>query len=109
MKELPIIDAADQQFSTILNNKRCTIRLRYNVTTDRWSFDLAKDDLFVIRGRRIVLGIDMLKPFNLDLGRLYAIAIVPGAAPDRVALPAGNVRLYHVSEEEAVTLEAEFS
>lgn len=100
MVEFEITDAADQQFGAILNGRRVTIRLRYNVTTDRWSFDLSLDDQPVIHGRRIVTGIDLLAPFNLGLGAIFAMPAVSGAAPGRAGLINGRVRLYHATPAE---------
>lgn len=100
MKELSIIDAADQQFGMVLDNRRVTIRVRYNPTSERWSFDLSVDDLPVIHGRRIVLGVDLLAPFALGLGAIFAVSTAAGDEPDRDALPAGLVRIYHASAAE---------
>lgn len=101
MIRFEVIDAADQQFGAILNRRRVTIRLRYNVRTDRWSFDLSIDNLPVLHGQRIVTGVDMLSNFGFGIGQLFAWSAVPDAVPDRQNLPNGNVRLYHVSDEEA--------
>lgn len=106
MKQFTIIDAADQQFGTILNNRRVTIRLRYNPSSDRWSLDMSIDDLPVLHGKRIVLGVDLLASFDFDVGKIFAIAVTPDALPNRGSLPAGLVRLYHISDEEFETLEA---
>lgn len=95
-----IVDAADQQFGTIVNNRRVTIRLRWNLSSGRWSFDLAIDDLPVLTGRRIVTGIDLLAPFDLGIGAIFALSAVPGAQPGRNELPAGDVRLYHATADE---------
>jgi len=100
MEVFRIIDAADQQFGTIINGRRVTIRLRYNPTSERWSFDLAIDDQPVLLGRRIVTGVDLLAPFNFGLGVVFAAAVTPGAVPDRQALPAGTVKLFHASDAE---------
>ena len=102
MEVFRIIDAADQQFGTIINGRRVTIRLRYNPTSERWSFDLAIDDQPVLLGRRIVTGVDLLAPFNFGLGVVFAAAVTPGAVPDRQALPAGTVKLFHASDAELV-------
>lgn len=95
-----IADEADQQFATVLNGRRVTIRLRYNVTVDRWSFDLSIDDLPVLHGRRIVTGIDFLEPFQFGIGMLIAAPVKPGSLPDRADLPNGNVKLFHATEDE---------
>lgn len=95
-----IVDAPDQTFGTIINNRRVTIRLRWNLLSERWSFDLSIDDLPVLTGRRIVTGIDLLAPFDFGIGAIFALAAVPGAQPGRNELPAGDVRLYHATQEE---------
>lgn len=100
MIEFAIIDEADQQFATVLGGRRVTIRLRYNVTTDRWNMDLSIDDQPVLTGRRIVTGVDLLAPFNLGIGSIFAMAEQAGAMPDRNNLPRGIVRLYHATETE---------
>lgn len=101
MIQFNISSDPDQKFSTFLNNKRVTIRLRYNPTTDRWSFDLSLDDLPILTGRRIVTGVDLLAAFNFDIGLIFAATVLAGSNPDRVNLPNGNVALFQASQEEA--------
>ncbi|TBZ81425.1 phage baseplate plug family protein [Rhizobium leguminosarum] len=100
MNVFNVVDYADQQFGTIINGRRVTIRLRYNASSDRWSFDLSIDNLPVLTGRRVVTGVDLLAPFDLGLGAICAYAVTPGAVPDRAALPAGTVLVVQVSEDE---------
>ena len=100
MMIMSIIDAADQQFGAIFNDRRVTIRVRYNPTSDRWSFDLAIDDVPVIHGRRIVPFVDLLKPFQLGIGAIVAIPMTVGAEANRESLPSGAVRLYHATQDE---------
>ena len=95
-----ITDHADQQFATVLNGRRVTMRLRYNVTTDRWSLDLSIDDLPVLHGRRIVCGVDLLEPFDFGIGMLVAVPIKAGSEPTRDDLPNGNVKLFHMTADE---------
>ncbi|WP_116082120.1 hypothetical protein [Tropicimonas sp. IMCC34011] len=94
MKRITVSDHPDQQFSMIIAGRRITMRLRHNPTIDRWSFDLAIDDGWVLRGRRIVTGVDLLKPFGFGIGMIFAARTGPLSEPDRTALPAGDVELY---------------
>lgn len=105
MNRFEILDQADQQFGTIINGRRVTIRLRYNPTSDRWSFDLSIDDKPVLQGRRVVTGVDLLAPFDFGLGVIFAASITDGSAPDRAALPAGTVRLFHATAEEVAEVQ----
>lgn len=94
-----IIDQADQKFSAILNNRRVTLRLRYNPTNDRWTFDLSIDDEPVLHGRKIVPGTDLLAPFNFGIGSIFAYSAT-NAKPDRNSLINGTVALYHATKDE---------
>lgn len=100
MIQFDILDEADQQFGAILTNRRVTLRLRYNRTTDRWSFDLSIDDLPVLHGRRIVTGIDLLRPFQFGIGVIFAASILQGAEPGRDELPNGSVALFQTTQSE---------
>lgn len=106
MNVFNIRDHADQQFGTIINGRRVTIRLRYNVTSDRWSFDLSIDDQPVLHGRRVVTGVDLLAPFDFGLGVIFAAAVTTGAVPDRNALPNGTVRMFHATDAEVAAVSA---
>jgi hypothetical protein len=101
MIEFRILDEPRQKFSVLLSGRRVTFELWYSLTTDRWSLDLAIDGAPVLTGIRIVTGVDMLAKFNLGIGILFAWPEVSGSVPDRSALPLGNVRLYHTTQEEA--------
>ena len=92
-----IIDEADQSFGAILNGRRVSLRLRYSPTTDRWSLDLSIDDLPVLHGRRVVIGADLLEPFDFGIGEIWAVPVKPEYEPDRTSLPLGNVRLFHLA------------
>lgn len=104
MVKFEITTDADQKFSCILNNKRVSFRVRYNPTTDRWSFDLSIDDLPVLYGRRIVTGVDLVDNFNFDIGHIFAYPTVAGEFPDRDGLPSGLVSLFYISDEELTTV-----
>lgn len=99
MIEFKIIDEPRQKFSVLLNQRRVTFTLWYSVFSDRWSFDLAIDGEPVLHGRRIVAGVDLLKPFNFGIGILFAWP-EGEAVPNRDALPLGTVKLYHTTQEE---------
>lgn len=99
MNVFKIIDQADQQFSAVMNNRRVTLRLRYNKVVDRWMLDLSIDDVPVLNGRRVVAGLDLLRGYGFGVGAIVAYSPT-GAEPGRSALPLGTVKLYQVSAEE---------
>lgn len=100
MREIKIIDHARQRFAVVLNNRRVTFEVWYSRYTNRWSFDLMIDNGPILQGRRIVLGVDLLRPFNFGVGAVFALADLEGAEPGRDELPRGAVRLYHATQEE---------
>ena len=100
MIQIKVLDAPKQKFSVLLERRRVTFELWYNVTTDRWTMDLSIDGAPVLQGRRIVTGVDLIAPFNFSIGALFALAEASGDVPDRDALPQGTVKLYHATQEE---------
>ena len=100
--EFTIIDAADQMFSAILGRKRTTLRIRYNPTNNRWSFNLSIDDKPVLHGRRIVTGINLLAPYDFDVGLIFAGSERENFYPEpgRPELIGGIVKLCHCMEED---------
>jgi hypothetical protein len=101
MIEIPIIDAPDQEVAVVLDGRRVTFRFRYNQSSDRWSFDLSRDDQPVLTGRRIILDCDLLAGLHLNLGVLFAAG---EGEPGRDAFPLGAVRLYHASASDVAAL-----
>ena len=99
MKEFSISNSADQQFSTIVNDQRITLRLWYARSNDRWSFDLSIDNNPVLHGRKIVTGVDLLAAFNFGIGVFFAHSETNRKA-DRSNLSDGLVKFYHVDKEE---------
>lgn len=99
MIEFNIIDEPKQKFSLLLNRRRVTFTIWYNQTSDRWTFDLALDNEPVLHGRRIVTGVDLLAPYNLGIGVLFAFSDTD-QVPDRDNLPLGIVKMYHTTQEE---------
>lgn len=99
MIEFTVKSHANQEFSTVMNNRRVTIRLWYSKVSDRWSMDISIDGEPVLTGVRVSPGVDMLEAFDFKIGAIFAIS-EKGDAADRDALPEGRVKLYHASKDE---------
>lgn len=96
-RELTILDAPSQAFTTTLAGRRCDFVVKFSAWANRWSFDLDVDGARVLSGRKIVLGVDLIAPFNLGIGSLVAAPWGDDEAePGRIELPSGRVRLFHV-------------
>lgn len=100
-RELPIIEAPSQSFTTTLSGRRCDFVVNYSTWANRWSFDLDVDGVRVLSGRRIVTGVDLVKQFALGIGNLIAAPWGDSTAePGRTELPSGRVRLFHFDPDE---------
>jgi len=99
MIEFKITDAADQKFSTIINSRRVTFRLRYNYVSQYWSFDMALDGDYILHGRRIVLNTDLVAEFDFGIGRIFAYS-TNNSRPGRQELINGTVKFYQANEDE---------
>lgn len=99
MKKYRLSDSADQKFSTIISRRRVTLRVRYNHTSERWSFDLALDGDYILHGRRIVLNTDLIGPFDFGIGALFAYSDNRDS-PSRHELVDGRVCIFHATKEE---------
>ena len=99
MREIVLVDAADQTFATTFAGKPCEMRWRFNPTSDRWSFDLSIEGVEVLRGRRLVLGIDLLAAFDFGIGALFAVDYArAGAVPDYRNVIDRKVRIFQHDE-----------
>jgi hypothetical protein len=107
--EFKILPVSDQQFSVSLNGKRCTMRIRYNTSNNRWSFNLALDDVMILHGRRIVMGIDLVAAFDFDIGVIFAgidADINRNREPGWDEMVGGIVKLCHTTLEDIDAAEA---
>lgn len=67
-----------------LAGRQIEIEIRYDQPADVWTFNLKEGDDYLLRGRRIVLGTDLLRAHALGLGSIVAVALTdperdPGA------------------------------
>lgn len=99
MISINLSNDARQSFSVVINGKRCTFDVTYSVAIDRWSMDISIDAEPVITGRKIVEGSDLVEPFNLDIGKIFAYS-ESGAEANRDNIPLGIVKLYNATQEE---------
>ncbi|MCO5164661.1 MAG: hypothetical protein M9939_26585 [Mesorhizobium sp.] len=96
LNQLSIIDAPGQVFSTVVDGRKVTIRLRYNVQAERFAMDLAIDETDVLKGRKVVAEIDLLAPFDFGIGSIFAADVDRKWRPPTLAnFVNGAVKLFH--------------
>ena len=97
---LPVIASTNQAMSTIIDNRLIEFRFWYNPTSDRWSVDVAIDDEYVLYGRRMVTGVDILAPFRLGIGAIYLEGPSEHDEPNRANILNNFVKIYSVTDDE---------
>lgn len=93
--ELPVLAQPGQMFSTVTNGQKITIRLRYNTATERFSMDLAIDEVPALTGVKLVSNVDFLEPFDFGIGKLFVAGVRDAETePTLQAFADGRVKLY---------------
>ena len=103
--ELPLSSAPAQSFTTQLGDRKFYFEVRYNSRNGVWTLDMFDDASreAIFSGLAIVLGVDLLDPYNFDLGALIA-QDKTGQGKDATADDLGSrVALYWVSNDEDFT------
>lgn len=96
LSEFDIIDAPGQVFSTVVNSRKVTIRLRYNFESEHFAMDLGIDDTPVLTGRKVTSEVDLLQPFDFGIGAIFAADVDgKGRPPTKAAFLSGAVKLFH--------------
>lgn len=73
--ELPLSTDPAQSFTCQLGGVKYYMEARYNSRNGVWTLDLYDDATrtAILLGLAIVLGTDLLEPYNLGIGRLMAV------------------------------------
>lgn len=74
-KLIPTTATRYQKFTVPMAGEIAAFTIRYGALTDAWSFDLEVGGVYVLRGKRITLGTDLLRAYGLGLGSLAAVAL----------------------------------
>lgn len=91
-----MIAAYDQSMHFVANGRTVTARLRYNVTTQRWSLDLTIDDVPVLVGQRMPVNTDALAAYQFGIGSLMLYAENDATLATYENVQSGIVQLVHI-------------
>lgn len=92
-----IRDSAHQRWQSVLGGVPCEITLRWLPHIQHWTLTMDIRGARVVTNRLVVKGRDLLQPYNLGLGVIFAAG---QSEITRASLIAGDVRLYHASQAE---------
>lgn len=107
MLELPITNDPAQRFVSQLGEKKYQFDIQYNSRSGIWTFGMAEENGdTLLAGRAMVLGADLLLPFNLGIGRLFMVDYM-GTGKDATADDLGTrVGMVWVAEGEEADVAA---
>jgi len=73
--QLPVVSTGAQEFTVQLGDRKFTLHLKYNDRSGVYSADLynAQTKQLITAGIPVVMGQDLLEPYNFDMGRLIVI------------------------------------
>jgi hypothetical protein len=71
--EIPIIPDADQIFFITIGDIDYMLDIKWNHRSETWKLDIydAVSNNLLVAGLSLVLGADLLYPYNLDIGALF--------------------------------------
>ncbi len=98
IEELPILPQADQELAIQLGNTDFLVSLHYNERAAVWLMDLydGTTNGFIAANIALVLGADLLAPYNLGIGSLFAFDM-SGAGQDAGEADLGDrVKVYRL-------------
>jgi hypothetical protein len=86
MQTIPFTPDPNATFSTTLDGVEYQFDTLYNERSEIWTFDLslAKTGAMLVAGIPILIGCDMLAPYGLGIGSLYAIDLTAAAQREEV-------------------------
>lgn len=102
--KLPFSNDPAQRFVTQLGDRKFVFIAKWNDRSSVWTFDLYDHTTqeALLLGPQIVLGQELLEPYNLGIGRLIAYDEA-GTGKDAGLLDLGDrVNVYWLSDDEAL-------
>jgi hypothetical protein len=84
MLVVPFTSVSWDKFSTVLDGVEYGFRPSFNTRNGVWSFDLSleKTGAVLAAGVPILIGCDMLAPYALGIGSLFAVDLAAVSAPE---------------------------
>lgn len=102
MYVLPCTNDPAQVFTTQLGETKLVVDLQWNDRMELFTLSLANDDTgeIYVHGQAVVLGVDILEPYNLGLGSIVAVDLTKKHEEPNLTNLGNTCNLYWLSEEE---------
>ncbi len=101
---VPFTSNPFETFSCALDGTVYQFRTNYNERNGVWSFDLADDTTGapLVSGVPILIGCDLLAPYGLGIGSMFAIDLAATALPALVGLTPTQAEIQNVGPSSVV-------
>lgn len=103
MNKIPLMQQPER-FRIQLGDVTVELRTRYFKTTDTWKMSVYKNNELLVAGISLLNGIDILKPYNLEIGSLGLIDLNTTHLDANSQTLGTSVILLHMSTEEYDTI-----
>lgn len=100
--ELPITNDPAQEFITQLGDRKFSFEIKYNDVSRVWTMDIADpiSNLPILLGLPLILGANLLEPYNLNIGGLGAFDTTSLAADATAEDMGTRVKIYWWTDDE---------
>ena len=98
--QVPLTNNAESKFRIKLEDRQLDFRVIFNSRNGTWSADISENDVDLINGIGLVMGVDILSSYNLDIGALVMVdteSLHKDATFD--SLGTRNILLHYTSSE----------
>lgn len=104
MYEVPVTNDAAQRFTTQLGEPKLVFDIQWNDRSNLFSLTLSDETTQQVyfQGVPLVLGVDLLEPYNYRLGSLFVMDTTNRGQEANRDNFGDSVKLYWASEEEKV-------
>ena len=99
MNKIPLQPQAER-FRLTIDDRTVALSTYYIYTTDSWKLTIKENDQTLVAGVGLLNGIDILRPYNLNLGSLGLINITDSHEDANSLTLGSQVLLVHMTEEE---------
>ena len=97
VNQIPVVDAPNQRLSVAIGNKDIVLDLKYNTSFDYWIMDVWNRKKLLVAGIKLVLGVDLLYRYNLNIGSITLLHITSKhevKEPNRYNLVNGDIKMF---------------
>ena len=97
MRIIPLTNDPSSILEVILNEQLYDFEIQFNLRANVWTLAISQNGTPIIDSVNIVLGTDLLLPYNLELGSLFAVDLTSSGSDATVSDLGTRVVLVHMT------------